>query len=92
VGGDEFVIALWQVGGAGDAARVASKLVKAVSKPYDIAGRAVTITISAGVGMYPAHGKDAATLSKSADRALRAAKHVGKNAYRVFDGAPLASA
>lgn len=92
VGGDEFVIALWQVGGAGDAARVASKLVKAVSKPCDIAGRAVKITISAGVGMYPAHGKDAATLLRSADRALHAAKRVGKNAYRVFDGAPLASA
>ena len=93
VGGDEFVIALWQVGGAGDAAaRVASKVIKAVSKPYEIAGRAVTITISAGVGMYPAHGKDAAALLKSADRALHAAKHFGKNAYQVFDGAPLASA
>src|ERR1700694_2210557 len=92
LGGDEFVIALWQVSGAGDAAAVASKVIKTVSKHYDIGGRTVNISISAGVGIYPAHGQDAATLLKSADLALHAAKHSGKNAYRVFDGEPLASA
>jgi diguanylate cyclase (GGDEF)-like protein/PAS domain S-box-containing protein len=89
LGGDEFVIALWQVGGAGDATRVASKVIKAVSKPCDIGGRTVNITVSAGVGIYPAHGQDAATLLKSADLALHDAKHSGKNAYRVFDGEPV---
>jgi diguanylate cyclase (GGDEF)-like protein/PAS domain S-box-containing protein len=83
LGGDEFAIALWQVSGAGDAARVASKVIQAVSKHYDIGGRAVNITISAGVGLYPAHGRDAATLLKSADLALHDAKDSGKNAYRV---------
>jgi len=86
VGGDEFVVALWQVSGAGDAARVASKVINAVSKHYDIGGRAMIITVSAGVGIYPAHGQDAATLLKSADLALHDAKNAGKNAYRVFDG------
>ena len=89
LGGDEFVIALWQVGGAGDATRVASKVIKAVSKPCDIGGRTVNITVSAGVGIYPAHGQDAATLLKSADLALHDAKHSGKNAYRVVDGEPV---
>jgi diguanylate cyclase (GGDEF)-like protein len=89
VGGDEFVIALWQVKGAGDAARVASKLIKTVSKQYEVGERMIKITISAGIGIYPAHGEDAATLLKSADLALHEAKHSGKNAYRVFDGEPL---
>jgi diguanylate cyclase (GGDEF)-like protein len=89
VGGDEFVIALWQVRGAQDAARVAAKVIKTVSKPYDVGGCTVKITISAGVGIYPAHGKDAPTLLKSADLGLHEAKHSGKNAYRVFDGEPL---
>ena len=89
VGGDEFVIALWQVNGAPDAASVASKLIRTVSKPFQVGERTVRITISAGVGIYPAHGEDAATLLKSADLALHEAKHSGKNGYRVFDGEPL---
>jgi diguanylate cyclase (GGDEF)-like protein len=87
VGGDEFVLGLWQVGGPGAAARVASKAIKAVSRPYDIGGRRVSVTMSAGVGIYPVHGGDAATLLKSADLALREAKQSGKNAYRIFDRA-----
>jgi diguanylate cyclase (GGDEF)-like protein/PAS domain S-box-containing protein len=86
VGGDEFVIGLWQVGD-GDAGRVTSKVINAVSRRYDIAGRTVKITLSAGVGIYPAHGTDAASLLKSADLALHQAKQSGKNAYRLFDAA-----
>jgi len=89
VGGDEFAVVLWQVNGAFDAASVASKLLKTVSKQYGVRGRTVKITVSAGVAIYPAHGDDAATLLKSADLALHQAKHSGKNAYRVFDGETL---
>jgi diguanylate cyclase (GGDEF)-like protein len=89
VGGDEFAVVLWQVNGALDAASVASKLLKTVSKQYGVRGRTVKITISAGVALYPVHGDDAATLLKSADLALHEAKHSGKNACRVFDGETL---
>jgi diguanylate cyclase (GGDEF)-like protein len=88
VGGDEFAIVLWQVTGVRDAASVASKLLKTVSKQYGVRGRTVTIAISAGVAIYPAHGDDAASLLTSADLALHEAKHSGKNAYRVFDKEP----
>ena len=82
LGGDEFVIVLHLSGGA-DAGPVASKIIKAVSQPYDIEGQAVGITISAGVALYPVHGEDAETLMKSADLALYEAKRSGKNAYRI---------
>ena len=85
LGGDEFVIVLWQVCNAGDAARVASKLMAAMSQPYDIQGRMVSMTISAGVAIYPAHGEDVDTLMKSADLALYDAKRAGKNTYRVSE-------
>ncbi len=85
LGGDEFVIALWHVSGADDAARVASKVIEAVSQPYDIEGQTVSITTSAGVGIYPVHGEDADTLMKSADLALYEAKHASKNAYRISE-------
>jgi diguanylate cyclase (GGDEF)-like protein len=84
-GGDEFIIALWHVSGTDNAAAVASKVIEAVSQPYDIEGHAVTITTSAGVGIYPIHGEDAETLMKSADLALYEAKRAGKNVYRISE-------
>jgi two-component system cell cycle response regulator len=83
LGGDEFIIALWHVTGTEDAARVALKMIEAVSQPYSIEGHTVNITTSLGVGIYPDHGEDASTLMKSADLALYEAKHAGKNAYRI---------
>ena len=85
LGGDEFVIALWNVGGAGYAATVALKVIEAVSRPYGIEGHMVSITTSAGIGIYPVHGEDADTLMKSADLALYEAKRAGKNTYRISE-------
>jgi len=64
---------------------VALKVIKAVSQPYGIEGHTVSITTSAGVGIYPVHGEDADTLMKSADLALYEAKRAGKNAYRISE-------
>lgn len=85
LGGDEFVIALWHVTGPEDAARVASKMIDAIGQPYNIDGHALHLTTSVGVAIYPVHGEDEETLMKNADRALYAAKHAGKNAYRISD-------
>jgi diguanylate cyclase (GGDEF)-like protein len=83
LGGDEFVLALWHVSGADYAATAALRAIEAVSRPYDIEGTTVSITISAGVSVYPDHGEEADTLMKSADSALYEAKSEGKNAYRI---------
>jgi two-component system cell cycle response regulator len=83
VGGDEFVIALWESGHVDGVAKVASKIIQAVSQPYNIQDRGVSITASVGVGIYPTHGEDAETLMKSADLTLYEAKHAGKNDYRI---------
>ena len=83
LGGDEFVIALWNAGTVFDVTTVASKLLRLVSKPYVVDGQALTMTASAGVGIYPRHGVDAKTLMERADRALYAAKRAGKNVFRI---------
>jgi diguanylate cyclase (GGDEF)-like protein len=83
LGGDEFAISLWSVADADDAAVVAGKVIEAVARPYMLEGHAVSITVSAGVGLFPAHGEDADSLMKSADAALYEAKHSGKNAFRL---------
>ncbi|MDO8412971.1 MAG: diguanylate cyclase [Gallionellaceae bacterium] len=83
LGGDEFVIALWELSHTDGVAKLASKVLQAVSQPYNIQGHSVSITISIGVGIYPEHGEDAKTLLKSADTALYEAKHAGKNNIRI---------
>jgi diguanylate cyclase (GGDEF)-like protein len=85
LGGDEFILALWHVTGIEYAASVAARAIKALSQPYCIEGTDVSITSSAGVSIYPDHGKDADTLMKSADAALYEAKRTGKNRYRVSE-------
>ncbi len=83
LGGDEFLIVLSYPSSTNGAGKVASKVLAALSRPYRIEGHTVTITASAGIGIYPGHGEDADTLIKSADVALYEAKRSGKNGYRV---------
>lgn len=89
LGGDEFGIVLWNVGGVDDASAIASKVIAAVSRPYTLEGRPVTVTVSVGVALCPAHGDDPDTLLKSADAALYEAKHAGKNGFRIAADAPV---
>jgi diguanylate cyclase (GGDEF)-like protein len=83
LGGDEFVIVLWEFSHDDGVSRPMSKVIQALSPPYDIQGHNVSITASAGVSIYPTHGEDAETLMKSADSALYEAKRTGKNDYRI---------
>ncbi|MDZ7593305.1 MAG: diguanylate cyclase [Thiobacillus sp.] len=83
MGGDEFVIGLWESAHADGVAGLASKVIQAVSRPYRIQGHEVRITASVGVAIYPTHGKEAETLMKRADQALYEAKRAGKNDYRI---------
>jgi two-component system cell cycle response regulator len=87
LGGDEFILGLWHLTCADDAATVAAKAIEVVSQPYDLDGHSVSITVSAGIAIYPLHGQDGDTLMKSADLALYDSKRAGKNAYRVSGGA-----
>jgi two-component system cell cycle response regulator len=82
LGGDEFVIVL-RISGADDASCVAAKVIEAVSRPYVIDAQTAGVTVSAGIGLYPVHGRDARTLMNNADLALYAAKRSGKNHYRM---------
>jgi two-component system cell cycle response regulator len=83
LGGDEYVIALWEYSHDDDLARLASKVLQAVSQPYDFQGHSLMITASVGVGIYPMHGEEAEILIRSADSALYEAKRTGKNGFRI---------
>jgi diguanylate cyclase (GGDEF)-like protein len=85
LGGDEFVIAMPHANSIEGIELAADKVVKALSQPYQLEGNCVTLTASAGVGLYPLHGKNVNTLLKNADMALLEAKQASKNTYR-FSG------
>ncbi|PRC91419.1 putative bifunctional diguanylate cyclase/phosphodiesterase [Solimicrobium silvestre] len=83
-GGDEFVLLL--VGGEfdTDAAMIADKVRNALAAPHSIDGSDLYITTSIGISIYPADGKDADALLKSADTAMYYAKGKGRNNYQFF--------
>jgi len=83
MGGDEFVIGLSELNPVEGVAALVAKVIQAVSQPYSIQGRSVSMTASVGVGIYPTHGAEVETLMKSADLALYEAKRTGKNNYRI---------
>ena len=82
VGGDEFVLLL---NGATQesAAQTAASLIAALSKPYSIEEREVTISCSIGIALYP--DKCAANkLIARADAAMYAAKRAGGSRHCFF--------
>jgi diguanylate cyclase (GGDEF)-like protein len=70
-------VLLAQVTGAGDAARVAAKLLDAVRAPLRLDGHQVSIGVSVGVSVFPRDGVSPDELLRSADRAMYRAKERG---------------
>ena len=84
VGGDEFVLLLSQLNSVADAVVMASRVQKAMRRPFDLAGKLVSISGSIGVAVYPDHGGKE-HLMAAADAAMYNAKRSGGNAYSIFE-------
>ena len=80
--GDEFLILLRNVQGTADAAHMVTALMDAVGQPMILADIPVTVSISAGVAMFPADGEQFDALFGRADSALYAAKRGGRGTYQ----------
>ncbi|MEO1766273.1 putative bifunctional diguanylate cyclase/phosphodiesterase [Thiobacter aerophilum] len=83
-GGDEFIVVLPAVTRFEDVAMVASKILAAVSAPYQINGQALHTGASIGVAVYPEDGQDVDTLLRHADTAMYYAKGTGRGNYQFF--------
>jgi diguanylate cyclase (GGDEF)-like protein len=84
LGGDEFVVILEHSAEGCDIEEIARKLLAAVSEPVQLSGIECRATASIGVAIFPAHGADVHSLTKSADMAMYLAKEEGKNNFRFF--------
>ncbi len=87
LGGDEFVILLEDINKLIDVGRVANRILKGFSKPFELRGHSVFVTASMGVCIYPSSGEDVETLLKNADTAMYHAKAQGKNNYQFYSEA-----
>lgn len=85
VGGDEFTLLLLPSDEPRDLAAIASRLIEAVSAPYEIDGQEVLIGLSIGIAEFKRTSDDAGVLLKQADLALYEAKTSGKRTFRFFE-------
>jgi diguanylate cyclase (GGDEF)-like protein len=87
LGGDEFVVLQAKLGVPEDAARLAQRLVKAMTRPFDLEDREVYLGVSIGIAVCPGDGADVETILKHADMAMYRAKSEGRSTYRFFEPA-----
>ncbi|WP_445503714.1 putative bifunctional diguanylate cyclase/phosphodiesterase [Microvirga sp. G4-2] len=84
LGGDEFAIVLTGIAGRDDVETICARILDAVRKPFDIAGRQAFVGVSIGVALAPDAGSERIDLMRKADIALYQAKAEGRDAYRIF--------
>lgn len=83
-GGDEFVLIVNDMPDIHDIVRFADKVYAIFQQPFDVLGKAVCVTASIGLAIYPLQSTSTECLLKMADTAMYQAKNEGGNAYRFF--------
>ena len=92
MGGDEFALLCEDVGSYDEAIGIASRILTAFEKPFQVKGTDVSLTASVGVAIGALHGPDPELLLRDADVAMYRAKEGGRDRYQVFEESMLADA
>ena len=83
IGGDEFAVVLTDCGYE-EAGSIAQRLVADLAGNFELRGRKLYVTPSAGLALYPQDGEDMDSLYRAADMALYQAKADGRNRLRLY--------
>jgi len=81
MGGDEFTVILSDIKNNEDAALVAEKILKSLSRPYESVSADHRVSTSIGIAIYPDDTIEADQLVTAADNAMYQAKNSGKNRF-----------
>ena len=84
LGGDEFTIILEGIRSAKFVAKVANKILDAISQTYLLDTTEVNISPSIGISLYPSDGRDVDILLRNADAAMYHAKKHGRNNFQFY--------
>ena len=87
LGGDEFTILVDDIGNASDATRVADRIQRELTQPFNLSGHEVFTSASIGIALSASGYEEADDLLRDADIAMYRAKALGKARYEVFDTA-----
>src|SRR5438093_7671985 len=83
--GDEFVFLVGDSGGGTESAIVAQRVLDAMSRPFNVGGRAIELTASIGISMSQHDANEPDALVRHASTAMFRAKEFGRNLYQFFD-------
>lgn len=85
MGGDEFTVILSTLTRYEDAGQVAEKILQMLRRPMTMpSGVQDQIGSSIGISVFPDDAQDGDALLATADDAMYAVKHAGKNGYRFY--------
>ncbi|HVW26193.1 MAG TPA: EAL domain-containing protein [Polyangiaceae bacterium] len=84
IGGDEFAILCEPVVSQSEVSVIVSRILSAISEPYDLGEDEVGVTTSIGVALHPDTGDSVDGLLKAADAAMYVAKEQGRNGFHVL--------
>lgn len=85
IGGDEFAVIQSSATCVADIRELATRLMAAMSAPFDLEGASSTISASIGIARAPQDGADLSGLMKKADVALYEVKANGRAHFQFFD-------
>ena len=84
-GGDEFVIIQPDVRASSETEALAGRITKELSRPHEIDGGPVSISVSIGIALAPSDGTAVEQVLRSADLALYEAKQKSGSCYCFFE-------
>lgn len=92
LGGDEFAVFAEQHASISAVAGLAQHIIAGLAAPFDMDGRALFLTASIGIGLFPNDACDSEQLLRNADSALLQAKRKGRAGYAFYTEALTAQA
>ncbi|HEX8492471.1 MAG TPA: EAL domain-containing protein [Pyrinomonadaceae bacterium] len=87
LGGDEFTILLEEINDTSEALRVAQRVEKELSLPFNLGGHEVFTSVSIGIAPSETGYERPDDILRDADTAMYRAKSLGKARHEVFDRA-----
>jgi diguanylate cyclase (GGDEF)-like protein len=85
LGGDEFAVLQTVLSRPGEAATLATRILKSLSRPYDVDGHSILVAATVGIAVAPRDGCAAEELFKKSDVALYRAKAEARGTFRFFE-------
>lgn len=91
LGGDKFVVLLPRVGGSAGACAIAQRALDCFAEPFLVGADRYVQTASVGIALYPDDARDADSLVRCADSAMKRAKDLGCDSYQFCSPSSSAS-